>query len=61
MYEINEWRKNKKNFSLNKIAQDVMNTTKHDNINASCCVDTTKITTGPCNSDVKSSCCIDTI
>ena len=60
MYERNEWSENK-NFSLKKIAQDVMNKKSHSNINTSCCIDTTKITAGPCTSDITSSCCIDTL
>ena len=59
MYERNEWKENEK-FSLKKIAQDVIATSKHDIVKTSCCIDTTKTITGPCNSDVTTSCCIDT-
>ena len=59
MYKRNEWNENKK-FSFNKIAQDVINTSNHNSINTSCCVDTTKITT-PYSDDIKTSCCIDTM
>lgn len=59
MYERNEWSENK-NFSLKKIAQDVMHTCQHNPIKTSCCIDTTKITAGPCG-DIKTSCCIDTL
>ena len=58
MYERNEWSKNE-NFSLEKIAQDVMNTCQHNTLKSSCCVDTTKIAKGPCG-DIKTSCCVDT-
>lgn len=74
MYKRNEWNENEK-FSLNKIAQDVLDmskksspffdhniveTSKSSNIQTSCCIDTTKITAGPCSSEIQTSCCIDT-
>ena len=59
MYNINEWNENEK-FSQNKIAQNVMNKTKDSHINTSCCIDTTKIASGPCTSVIQTSCCIDT-
>ncbi len=55
MYRINDWNENEK-FSHLKIAQDVIrkNTNKND-VNTSCCIDTTKS-----SSAVNTSCCIDT-
>ena len=60
MFEINEWNENK-NFSTEKLAQDVINKNNHNMIKTSCCIDTTKMITGPCNSVIASSCCIDTV
>ena len=60
MYERNEWNENKK-FSLKKIAQDVIATTKHETFKTSCCVDTTKTITDSINNNITTSCCIDTM
>ncbi|MBQ7927936.1 MAG: hypothetical protein IJ287_04245 [Methanobrevibacter sp.] len=55
MYRINDWNENEK-FSLRKIAQDVIrNNANKNNIQTSCCIDTTK---SECA--VNTSCCIDT-
>nr|WP_294999870.1 hypothetical protein [uncultured Methanobrevibacter sp.] len=67
MFRINDWNENEK-FSLKKIAQDVMDksgmnmiqTSFSGSMKTSCCIDTTRITAGPCGSNVQTSCCIDT-
>ncbi|MDO5859185.1 hypothetical protein [Methanobrevibacter sp.] len=58
MYRINTWNENEK-FFPKKIAQDLLDE-RTSCVNTSCCIDTTKITSGPCGSDIQTSCCIDT-
>ncbi|WP_407415203.1 hypothetical protein [Methanobrevibacter sp.] len=59
MFKLNKWNENEE-FFPKKIAQDVFIASCPDRINTSCCIDTTKITSGPCGSDIQTSCCIDT-
>ena len=51
MYRINDWNENEK-FSLQKISQDIIRMNTNNNVQTSCCIDTT--------CEVKASCCIDT-
>ena len=59
MFKLNNWNDNEE-FFQKKIAQDVIHDQKIESVKTSCCIDTTKITPGPCSSDIQTSCCIDT-